>query len=86
MLQAVAEQSNEVGTTYYSDTYGYEDQVEILEVIPYDLTGDVIYPIAQVANEAADELQSAAAEDFINFLTSDAAKEIFEKYYFDTDV
>ena len=86
VLQAVAEQSNEVGTTYYSDTYGYEDQVEILEVIPYDLTGDVIYPIAQIANEAADELQSAAAEDFIKFLTSDSAKEIFEKYYFDTDV
>ena len=31
VLQAVAEHSNEVGTTYYSDTYGYEDQVEILE-------------------------------------------------------
>lgn len=86
VLQAVAEHSNEVGTTYYSDTYGFEDDVQILEVIPYELSGDVIYPIAQVSNAEADELQSAAAEDFINFLISDEAKEIFEKYYFDTDV
>ncbi len=86
VLQAVAEQSNEVGTTYYSDTYGYEDQVEILEVVSYDLTGDVIYPVAQVANGSADELESAAAADFIEFLISDEVKAIFEKYYFDTDV
>ncbi len=86
VLQAIAEQSNEVGTVYYSDTYGYEDQVEILEVVSYDLTGNVIYPVAQVANGSADELESAAALDFINFLTSDTAKAIFAKYYFDTDV
>lgn len=86
VLQAVAEHSNEVGTTYYSDTYGFEDDVQILEVIPYELSGDVIYPIAQVSNAEADELQSAAAEDFINFLISDEAKAIFEKYYFDTVV
>ncbi len=86
VLQAIAEQSNEAGTVYYSDTYGYEDQVEILEVVSYDLTGNVIYPVAQVANGSADELESAAALDFINFLTSDTAKAIFEKYYFDTDV
>lgn len=86
VLQAIAEHSNEVGTTYYSDTYGYEDDVQILETVSYDLTGDVIYPVAQVANPEADELESAAAADFINFLTSDAAKAVFEKYYFDTNV
>lgn len=86
VLQAIAEHSNEVGTTYKSDTYGYEDDVEILEVVSYDLTGDVIYPVAQVANPEADELESSAAADFINFLTSDTAKAIFENYYFDTNV
>ncbi|MCD7981210.1 MAG: molybdate ABC transporter substrate-binding protein [Clostridiales bacterium] len=86
VLQAVAEQSNEVGTVYYSDTYGYEDQIEILEYVSYDLTGDVIYPVAQVANGSADELESAAAADFIEFLISDEAKAIFDSYYFDTDV
>ncbi len=86
VLQAVAEHSNEVGTCYYSDTYGYEDDVDILEVLSYDLTGDVIYPVAQVKNGEADEVEEAAALDFINFLISDEAKAILDKYYFDTDV
>lgn len=83
---AVAEESNEVGTVYYSDTYGFEDRLQILEVVPYELTGNVIYPVAQIINKEADELEQSAAEDFINFLTSDDAKTIFQKYYFDTDV
>lgn len=86
VLAAVTEGSCEVGTTYYSDTYGYEDQVVILETIPYDLTGDVIYPIAQVQNEEADEAEKAAALDFIQFVTSDDAKAVFQNYYFDTEV
>lgn len=86
VLAAVTEGSCEVGTTYYSDTYGYEDQVVILEKIPYDLTGDVIYPIAQVQNEEADDAEKAAALDFIQFVTSDDAKTVFRNYYFDTDV
>lgn len=83
---AVSEGSNEVGTVYYSDTYGLEDKLEILEVVSYDLTGDVIYPVAQVMNKEADEKEQKAALDFIEFLISDPAKEIFEAYYFDTDV
>ena len=50
VTSAVAEGSNEVGTVYYSDTSGLEDRLEILEKIPYDLTGDVIYPVAQIQN------------------------------------
>ena len=83
---AVAEASNEVGTVYYSDTYGLEDKLEILEYVPYDLTGNVIYPVAQIVNPEADEAEAAAAYDFVKFLTSDKAKEIFRSYYFDTDV
>ncbi len=86
VLAAVTEGSSEVGTTYFSDTYGFEDKVEILEKVPYDLTGDVIYPVAQVVNKEADEREKEAALDFIGFITSDKAKTIFEKYYFDTDV
>ena len=80
------EVSNEVGTVYYSDTYGLEDKLDILEVVPYDLTGDVIYPIAEVVNKEADDAEKAAAVDFIKFLVSDDAKAIFRKYYFDTNV
>lgn len=82
----VAEGSNEVGTVYYSDTYGLEDKLDILQVISYDLTGNVIYPIAQVKNNEADELEQKAALDFVNFVKSDAAKAIFDSYYFDTNV
>ena len=83
---AVAETSNEAGTVYYSDTYGYEDKLEILEKVPYGLTGNVIYPIAQVVNKEADELQQQAAEAFVEYLVSDEAKAVFDKYYFDTNV
>jgi molybdate transport system substrate-binding protein len=86
VLSAVVEGSCEVGTTYYSDTYGYEDDLDILEVVSYDLTGNVIYPIAQVVNDEADDAQVAAAKDFISFVLSDEAKEVLKAYYFDVDV
>ena len=86
VLAAVVEGSCEVGTTYYSDTYGFEDKLDILETVPYDLTGNVIYPIAQVVNEEASEAQTAAAKLFIDYVVSDEAKAIFDSYYFDTDV
>lgn len=86
VLAAVVEGSCEVGTTYYSDTYGYEDDLDILQTVSYDLTGNVIYPVAQVVNEEADDAQLRAAEDFLAFILSDEAKAVFEAYYFDTDV
>ena len=86
VLAAVVEGSCEVGTTYYSDTYGYEDDLDIQETVSYDLTGNVIYSIAQVFNEEADDAQTKAAEDFLKFILSDEAKAVFDAYYFDTNV
>ena len=86
VLAAVAEGSCQVGTTYYSDTYGYEDDLQILQTVGYDLTGNVIYPIAQVVNDEADDAERAAAADFEKYVLSDEAKAVFEKYYFDTNV
>ena len=86
VLAAVVESSCEVGTTYYSDTYGYEDELDILEKVSYDLTGYVIYPIAQVKNDLASDAQAAAAADFVEFVASDQMKPVFEGYYFDTNV
>lgn len=83
---AVAEGANEVGTVYYSDTKGFEDQLEILEFVPYELTGNVIYPVAEIVNSEADDAEKAAADDFLAFLTSDRAKAIYEEFYFDTNV
>lgn len=86
VLTAVVEGSCEAGTTYYSDTYGFEDQLDILQTVSYDLTGNVIYPIARVVNEEADDALNQAADDFLAFILSDEAKEVFESYYFDTNV
>lgn len=86
VLSAVVEGSCEVGTTYYSDTYGYEKDLDILEKVSHDLTRDVIYPIAEVKNDEADKAQKAAAEDFLKFVTSDQSKKVFDSYYFDTNV
>lgn len=83
VASSIAEHSNEVGTVYYSDTFGYEEALEIIEIIPYDLTGNVIYPAAQIKNDTANDARNEAAADFISFLTSDEAKEVFEAYNFD---
>lgn len=83
---AVAEGSNEVGTVYYSDCMAYEDRLDIIEIVPGELTGKVICPIAGIVNPQATEAEREAALDFIEFMESDRAKEVFEKYYFDTDV
>ncbi len=86
VLLAVVEGSCEVGTTYYSDTYGYEDDLQIIETVGYDLSGDIIYPVAQIVNEEADAAETEAAKAFVDFITSDEAKAIFDSYYFDTDL
>ena len=86
VLTAVVEGSCEVGTTYLSDTYGYEDDLDIIETVSYDLTGNVIYPVCQVVNDEADKAETAAAADFVSFITSDEAKAIFDAYLFDTNV
>lgn len=86
VLIAVMEGSCEVGTTYFSDTYGYEDKVDILQKVSYDLTGDIIYPVCRVKNKEATSVQDKTAEDFYQFILSDTAKEIFDQYYFDTQL
>lgn len=85
VLIAVAEGACEVGTTYYSDLYGYEDKLTVLEKVSYDLTGNVIYPVCLVDNKEADSRQIRVAQDFYRFILSDEVKEVFESYYFDTD-
>ncbi|MCC8181753.1 MAG: molybdate ABC transporter substrate-binding protein [Clostridiales bacterium] len=85
VLQAVAEGSNEVGTVYYSDAYSEIDRIEILEHVSTDLTGNIIYPVAQITpldESAVSEEQTAAAEEFLAYITSDEAMEVFTTYMF----
>ena len=86
VLSAVEEASCEVGTTYLSDTIGHEDGVKILETVGYDVTGNIIYPVAQIVNADADDAETAAAADFIAFITNDDAKALYQQYGFDTNV
>ena len=86
VLAAVEEASCEVGTTYLSDTIGHEDSIKILETVGYDVTGNIIYPVAQISNPDADDAESAAAADFIAYITNDDAKALYQQYGFDTDV
>jgi len=86
VLTDVIEGSSEVGTVYLSDTYGQEDAVKILETVPYDVTGDIIYPIAQITNPDADDAETEAAADVLKYFTNDEAKAMYDKHLFDTDV
>ena len=80
--EAVKEGSNEVGTVYYSDAYSVKDDVDIIEVADTKLTGDIVYPVCRVNNAEATAAQTAAADDFVAFLQTDAVKAIFETYMF----
>jgi len=80
--EAVKEGSNEVGSVYYSDAYSIKDDIDIIEIADSSLTGDIIYPVCRVSNPAATDAETAAAEDFVAFLQTDAAKAVFEKYMF----
>ena len=48
--------------------------------------GDIIYPAAQIVNQDASEAETAAAADFLAYITSDDAKALYQQYGFDTDV
>ena len=86
VLAAVQEGSSEVGTVYLSDTYGQEDSVKILETVSYDVAGDIIYPIAQIVNQDADDAENEAAAAVLEYLTNDNAKSVYETHLFDIDV
>lgn len=86
VLAAVQEGSSEVGTVYLSDTYGQEDSVKILQTVSYDVAGDIIYPIAQIVNQDADDAENEAAAAVLEYLTNDNAKSVYETHLFDIDV
>ncbi len=81
VLTAVEEQSCEVGTVYYSDTYGHDD-IEIIQQVDPSVSGDITYPIAQIVNQDADDTETAAAADFLSYIQSDEALQVLENYQF----
>ncbi len=83
VVTAISEHSNEVGTVYYSDIYGRVDRLEIIEMIPTELTGEIVYPAAQVKCSITDVAREQAAREFLEYLSSDEAGRIFEKHQFE---
>lgn len=72
VLTAVAEGSNEVGVVYATDAASMPDDVEIIAEATADQVSQAIYPVGQVKDEQDSEAQTKAAEEFLNYLTTDA--------------
>ncbi|MDR0357690.1 MAG: molybdate ABC transporter substrate-binding protein [Clostridiales Family XIII bacterium] len=81
VLNWVAEGSAEVGIVYATDAASMPDNVKVLAIAPAEsLQTPVIYPVATLKG-VSDENKEAAAK-FVEFLQSDAAMSVFEKYGF----
>lgn len=78
VLNWVAEGSAEAGVVYATDA-ATTDKVKVIAKAPAEsLTNKAIYPVAALKNSANKE----AADKFVEFLKSDEAIKVFEKYGF----
>ena len=79
VLASVSEGSNEVGIVYATDAAS----VEVIAEAPEEsLKTPVLYPAGMVEDKEASDDDKAAAEAFLEYLQSDEALEVFEKYGF----
>ena len=83
VLASVSERSNEVGIVYATDAASVADSVDIIAEAPEgSLETPVLYPVGLVEDKEASEDDTAAAEAFLDYLQSDEAIAVFEKYGF----
>lgn len=83
VLAAVSEGSNEVGMVYATDAASVADSVEIIAEAPAgSLNTPVLYPVGMIQDSEATEDDLAAAELFLEYITSDDAMKVFEEYGF----
>ncbi len=79
VLNWIAEGSADAGVVYATDAATKEDAVSVVAEAPADsLAEPVIYPVGLVENSTKKD----AAEKFMEFLSSDDAAAVFEKYGF----
>lgn len=76
------EGSVDAATIYYSDYYNHKDELTILAQDDGTLTGNIIYPVCQVANPKATEAESTATQALLAFLQTDYCLQAFEEYCF----
>ena len=83
VLASVSEGSNEVGIVYATDAASVADSVEVIAEAPEEsLKTPVLYPAGMVEDKEASDDDKAAAEAFLEYIQSDEALEVFEKYGF----
>lgn len=83
VLAAVSEGSNEVGIVYATDAASVADSVDIIAEAPAgSLETPVLYPVGLAEDQEASDDDTAAAAAFLEYLQSDEALEVFEKYGF----
>ena len=79
VLAAVSEGSNEIGIVYATDA----DKVDVIAEAPADaLKTPVLYPVGLIEDKEASEDDTAATEAFLEYIKSDDAMKVFEKYGF----
>lgn len=76
------EGSVDAATIYYSDYYNHKGELTILAQDDGTLTGNIIYPVCQVANPEATEAESTATQALLAFLQTDYCLQAFEEYCF----
>ena len=87
VLTSVREESNEVGIVYATDAASAADSVEIIAEAPEgSLNTPVLYPVGLVEDKEASDEDAAAVAAFFEYLQSDEAIAVFEKYGFTTYV
>lgn len=83
VLAAVSEGSNEIGIVYATDAASVADKVDVIAETPADaLKTRVRYPVGLIEDKEASEDDAAAAEAFLEYIKSDDAMKVFEKYGF----
>ncbi|MBS1334862.1 MAG: solute-binding protein, partial [Blautia sp.] len=80
---AVSEGSNEIGIVYATDAASVSDKVDVIAEATADaLKTPVLYPVGLIEDKEASEDDTAAAEAFLEYIKSDDAMKVFEKYGF----
>ena len=83
VLAAVSEGSNEIGIVYATEAASVADKVYVIAEAPADaLKTPVLYPVGLIEDKEASEDDTAAAEAFLEYIKSDDAMKVFEKYGF----
>ena len=81
--EVLAEGSNEIGIVYATDAASVADKVDVIAEAPADaLKTPVLYPVGLIEDKEASEDDTAAAEAFLEYIKSDDAMKVFEKYGF----